>query len=142
GEVDSRVGGVVVVGCLVGVGVAVVFFMSRRPPRSTLFPYTTLFRSDDGGGGAEAAADVGGAVAGAGAYEGGGGESRLGRGLCFGVVAAAADREVAVAVVAGAAATRGGREVGRAHASTPLTWPARMQAAAGERAAAGVVAGR
>src|ERR1035441_6351060 len=23
--------------------------MRRRPPRSTLFPYTTLFRSDDGG---------------------------------------------------------------------------------------------
>src|SRR5690348_17580111 len=22
------------------------FFMTRRPPRSTLFPYTTLFRSD------------------------------------------------------------------------------------------------
>src|SRR2546427_3207578 len=29
--------------------------MIRRPPRSTLFPYTTLFRSDpaDGGGGHE-----------------------------------------------------------------------------------------
>src|SRR5215208_8015395 len=25
--------------------VAVVFLMKRRPPRSTLFPYTTLFRS-------------------------------------------------------------------------------------------------
>src|SRR5256885_7330895 len=25
--------------------------MIRRPPRSTLFPYTTLFRSDDVGGG-------------------------------------------------------------------------------------------
>src|SRR3712207_6978548 len=24
--------------------------MIRRPPRSTLFPYTTLFRSHDGGG--------------------------------------------------------------------------------------------
>src|SRR5436189_4550266 len=24
--------------------------MIRRPPRSTLFPYTTLFRSTDGGG--------------------------------------------------------------------------------------------
>src|SRR4051794_41715649 len=24
------------------------FLMMRRPPRSTLFPYTTLFRSDDG----------------------------------------------------------------------------------------------
>ena len=35
---------VVVVG--VGVVVVVVFFlMIRRPPRSTLFPYTTLFRS-------------------------------------------------------------------------------------------------
>src|SRR3712207_6905446 len=27
--------------------------MIRRPPRSTLFPYTTLFRSDIGDGGAE-----------------------------------------------------------------------------------------
>src|SRR5436305_14526440 len=26
------------------------FLMIRRPPRSTLFPYTTLFRSDDGSG--------------------------------------------------------------------------------------------
>src|SRR2546422_11589074 len=25
------------------------FLMIRRPPRSTLFPYTTLFRSDDQG---------------------------------------------------------------------------------------------
>src|SRR5437016_11125244 len=28
--------------------------MIRRPPRSTLFPYTTLFRSDLGGRGADA----------------------------------------------------------------------------------------
>src|SRR2546430_17238088 len=27
------------------------FLMIRRPPRSTLFPYTTLFRSDPGDGG-------------------------------------------------------------------------------------------
>src|SRR3712207_8733446 len=27
--------------------------MIRRPPRSTLFPYTTLFRSQDRGGGRE-----------------------------------------------------------------------------------------
>src|SRR5438874_10526324 len=26
-------------------GLALFFFMIRRPPRSTLFPYTTLFRS-------------------------------------------------------------------------------------------------
>src|SRR3712207_8305432 len=26
------------------------FLMIRRPPRSTLFPYTTLFRSDQAGG--------------------------------------------------------------------------------------------
>src|SRR2546426_11925176 len=26
------------------------FLMIRRPPRSTLFPYTTLFRSNDAGG--------------------------------------------------------------------------------------------
>src|SRR3989442_8234530 len=30
--------------------------MIRRPPRSTLFPYTTLFRSQDGVGQADAAA--------------------------------------------------------------------------------------
>ena len=28
-----------------GFGCEVVFLMIRRPPRSTLFPYTTLFRS-------------------------------------------------------------------------------------------------
>src|SRR3712207_8774954 len=27
--------------------------MIRRPPRSTLFPYTTLFRSDDAGNGVD-----------------------------------------------------------------------------------------
>src|SRR5690349_22561166 len=27
----------------------IFFLMIRRPPRSTLFPYTTLFRSDDAG---------------------------------------------------------------------------------------------
>src|SRR5260370_684258 len=38
---QSRVGGQ-----CVGVGdVAFFFLMIRRPPRSTLFPYTTLFRS-------------------------------------------------------------------------------------------------
>src|SRR2546422_8492012 len=31
------------------------FLMIRRPPRSTLFPYTTLFRSPLGGGGAHIA---------------------------------------------------------------------------------------
>src|SRR3712207_8534543 len=32
--------------------------MIRRPPRSTLFPYTTLFRSAQGGDGAEGLAHV------------------------------------------------------------------------------------
>ena len=32
-------------GCGVGGGGGVFFLMIRRPPRSTLFPYTTLFRS-------------------------------------------------------------------------------------------------
>src|SRR2546430_13458610 len=38
------------------------FLMIRRPPRSTLFPYTTLFRSqrDAGGNGANAEARAGG----------------------------------------------------------------------------------
>src|SRR5690348_18426764 len=30
-----------------GLGLSVFFLMIRRPPRSTLFPYTTLFRSLD-----------------------------------------------------------------------------------------------
>src|SRR5690606_41284854 len=30
-----------------------LFLLRRRPPRSTLFPYTTLFRSSLAGGGAE-----------------------------------------------------------------------------------------
>src|SRR3712207_7597846 len=34
------------------------FLMIRRPPRSTLFPYTTLFRSSDLDGGAADAADL------------------------------------------------------------------------------------
>src|SRR5438034_8663365 len=33
--------------------------MIRRPPRSTLFPYTTLFRSHGADGGAGGAGDVG-----------------------------------------------------------------------------------
>src|SRR3712207_7505536 len=37
--------------------------MIRRPPRSTLFPYTTLFRSDDDG--TERAVDAGWVVGGA-----------------------------------------------------------------------------
>src|SRR5205814_9501706 len=30
-------------------GVSFFFLLIRRPPRSTLFPYTTLFRSEEGG---------------------------------------------------------------------------------------------
>src|SRR5258707_8079191 len=36
--------------------------MIRRPPRSTLFPYTTLFRSLDGGGRARRRSRAAGAV--------------------------------------------------------------------------------
>src|SRR5438034_4765496 len=36
------------------------FLMIRRPPRSTLFPYTTLFRSVEGAGDAGAEAAVAG----------------------------------------------------------------------------------
>src|SRR3712207_8865781 len=39
--------------------------MIRRPPRSTLFPYTTLFRSDDGPRRAVILGDAAGAVHGA-----------------------------------------------------------------------------
>src|SRR3970040_2850246 len=35
------------------------FLMIRRPPRSTLFPYTTLFRSSRGGSGCPAPASSG-----------------------------------------------------------------------------------
>src|SRR5690349_23468148 len=42
--------------------------MTRRPPRSTLFPYTTLFRSQDRG--------AAGIRAGAGAQRAGGGRGR------------------------------------------------------------------
>src|SRR3712207_8639810 len=42
--------------------------MIRRPPRSTLFPYTTLFRSRGGGGGGA----LGGVVVRAGAADRGG----------------------------------------------------------------------
>src|SRR5438477_825824 len=35
------------------------FLMIRQPPRSTLFPYTTLFRSDGGVGVARAGPEVG-----------------------------------------------------------------------------------
>src|SRR3982750_3481034 len=37
-------------------GCRLFFLMIRRPPRSTLFPYTTLFRSTPGGGAAGARA--------------------------------------------------------------------------------------
>src|ERR1035438_10773751 len=33
--------------CLGGAPCVFFFLMIRRPPRSTLFPYTTLFRSDE-----------------------------------------------------------------------------------------------
>src|SRR2546422_868356 len=38
---------------------AVFFLMIRRPPRSTLFPYTTLFRSRAGAAGGEVVAVLG-----------------------------------------------------------------------------------
>src|SRR6266852_1254995 len=52
---------------LSGLGSTFLFLMIRRPPRSTLFPYTTLFRSvlfgrrprhDDGGAGAAGLGEV------------------------------------------------------------------------------------
>ena len=58
--------------------VFVFFLMIRRPPRSTLFPYTTLFRSGVGvgvGAGAGAGAGVG---DGAGVGVGGGGVRHFG----------------------------------------------------------------
>src|SRR5260221_1866607 len=48
--------------------------MIRRPPRSTLFPYTTLFRSDcGGGGGGSGGASGAGGVGGSGGASGAGG---------------------------------------------------------------------
>src|SRR5258705_4149600 len=44
-----------------GAGLVYFFLMIRRPPRSTLFPYTTLFRSGENGDlGIGELADVGG----------------------------------------------------------------------------------
>src|SRR2546427_7804360 len=37
---------------------SIFFLMIRRPPRSTLFPYTTLFRSWHSGGGVEGIAEL------------------------------------------------------------------------------------
>src|SRR5688572_33416682 len=50
------------------------FLMIRRPPRSTLFPYTTLFRS-----GGDRGVDVRGAGRGAADLRGGAGRSEPGR---------------------------------------------------------------
>src|SRR5436189_6281533 len=48
------------VDCLISLPVSYVFFlMIRRPPRSTLFPYTTLFRSRRPAGCAEGSRPVG-----------------------------------------------------------------------------------
>src|SRR2546429_2413604 len=44
--------------------------MIRRPPRSTLFPYTTLFRSDDLGAGLQLAEDLPGVLVSGGCYSG------------------------------------------------------------------------
>src|SRR3712207_8719511 len=52
--------------------------MIRRPPRSTLFPYTTLFRSQGDGGG-----DLG--VGGGAGDDGGRGDRRAGAGAGAGV---------------------------------------------------------
>src|SRR3712207_8400472 len=46
--------------------------MIRRPPRSTLFPYTTLFRSAGAAGAEAAAGDRGGLLSGAGGRDPGG----------------------------------------------------------------------
>src|SRR2546423_12706712 len=36
--------------CRIAISIIFFFLMIRRPPRSTLFPYTTLFRSRRGSG--------------------------------------------------------------------------------------------
>src|SRR3712207_7093593 len=63
--------------------------MIRRPPRSTLFPYTTLFRSGGSGGsggGAGAGAGAGGSSGGGsgGGSAGGAGAGGVGAGVGFG----------------------------------------------------------
>src|SRR3712207_7513414 len=59
------------------------FLMIRRPPRSTLFPYTTLFRSAAHGAGRAGGRDLGGG-AGAGARRRGGQLLCAGRALLAG----------------------------------------------------------
>src|SRR2546429_3505300 len=60
------------------------FLMIRRPPRSTLFPYTTLFRSAPpdrrGGGRGGARGHCGGTLGGDGGCRTG--RAQVGRGLC------------------------------------------------------------
>src|SRR2546426_9258452 len=94
--------------------------MIRRPPRSTLFPYTTLFRSGE----------VGGVIAGVGVAEGG-------------------DRDRAGGGAFGGADGRAGRggqggvgEVGGADGSAPVALQARMPPSPCQRAflAVGVAA--
>src|SRR5438132_9079390 len=60
--------------------------MIRRPPRSTLFPYTTLFRSGGGGGGAAGNTGSGGNGGGSAGGTGGGvgGSSAFGWGVTGG----------------------------------------------------------
>src|SRR5436190_1486061 len=52
--------------------------MVRRPPRSTLFPYTTLFRSAEGHGSGAGNAAIGGAKAGDATTHGGGDDAAAG----------------------------------------------------------------
>src|SRR2546430_9078236 len=97
--------------------------MIRRPPRSTLFPYTTLFRSHLAAAGRVRRLGIRGPGSAAGAAEGAGGARGGAR------PRAAAE----------GGAHRGGtyrrgrtcaREVGRAHVRTPVTVKHRMPSSA------------
>src|SRR5260370_16003579 len=77
--------------------------MIRRPPRSTLFPYTTLFRSRLAADGASVAITY----------------SRGSDAAALGVNAIEAGGGKAIAIQADAAYA--GAAIGRAHASTPVT---------------------
>src|SRR3712207_8716314 len=81
--------------------------MIRRPPRSTLFPYTTLFRSRG------SRADANGAAAGAGR---GGGEGAGGEG--GGTVGEVQERDRGGVTIAGRTAERAGSSVGRSEEHT------------------------
>src|SRR3989442_2888831 len=98
--------------------------MIRRPPRSTLFPYTTLFRSVSDGGGA--------GRGGAHRHRGRRADDRGARGALGpgDRVGARGSAVVGVSPVGAGDEVGTLRAIGRAHALTPVTSPRPMPSSA------------